>query len=84
MLILGSTSSWLVPNAMGPPRLSEGMPPQLGAGDPRCPPPPPNHILWYSYICLWVVFCPLLKISLVNPNLKIFDLAKLFVAETPI
>ena len=28
-----------------------------------------------------VVFCPLLKISLGNPNLKILDLSKLFVAD---
>ena len=31
-----------------------------------------------------LVFCPLLKISLVNPYLKILDLAKLFVADVPI
>ena len=31
-----------------------------------------------------MVFCPLLKISLVNPYLKILDLAKLFVADAPI
>ena len=28
-------------------------------------------------------FCPLLKISLLNPYLKIHDLAKLFVADAP-
>ena len=31
-----------------------------------------------------LVSCPLLKISLVNPYLKILDLAKLFVANAPI
>ena len=28
-----------------------------------------------------LVFCPILKISLLNPYLKIFDLTKLFVAD---
>ena len=32
----------------------------------------------------YMVFCPLLKISFVNPYLKILDLAKLFVANAPI
>ena len=31
-----------------------------------------------------LVFWPLLKISLINPYLKILDLAKLFVADAPI
>ena len=31
-----------------------------------------------------LIFCPLLKIFLVNPYLKILDLAKLFVADSPI
>ena len=31
-----------------------------------------------------LVFCPLHKISLVNPYLKILDRAKLFVADAPI
>ena len=31
-----------------------------------------------------LVFCPLLKISLRNPYLKILDLAKLFVANAPV
>ena len=30
-----------------------------------------------------LVFCPLLKISLGNPYLKILDLTKLFIVDTP-
>ena len=55
------------------------------------------HVYWKTGLNLWrvgggcpvaplpcLVFCPLLKISLVNPYLKILDLAKLFVADAPI
>ena len=43
-----------------------------GGGGPVGRPPPA------------LVFCPLLKISLFNPYLKILDLAKHFVADAPI
>ena len=42
-----------------------------GEGGPLAPP-------------LFLVICPLLKISLVNPYLKKLDLAKLFVTDAPI
>ena len=44
----------------------------LNHGEGRCTPP-----------SLILVFCPLLKISLSNPNLKMFDLAKRFVVDAP-
>ena len=72
MLILGSTSSWLVPNAMGPPRLSEGMPPPTGGRRPPLSPAPPQS---YPMVQLYLPlggFLPFTQNIFSQPKLENF------------